>query len=176
MIAPLLATVLLAQSNTQGELAQISLSKLEAKARFEHKNVLVVFHASWCGWCHKLDGLIEGQRFGKFFSNNYEILQVDVSEQPKDKALETPGGEDLSRQFGASGDGLPFFVAVSPKGQVIMNSKNGQGTIGYPSEPGEITFFSSFLRATAPHATPPQIQAIQTYLSSSKTQPTGSSR
>ena len=31
------------------------LEKAYKQARLENKNVFVIFHASWCGWCHKMD-------------------------------------------------------------------------------------------------------------------------
>ncbi len=41
-------------------------------AAFKHastgnKNVLVIFHASWCGWCHKMDSSILELKYVKTF-------------------------------------------------------------------------------------------------------------
>ncbi|MER3499057.1 MAG: hypothetical protein C4308_10710 [Chitinophagaceae bacterium] len=33
----------------------------------QNKNVLIIFHASWCGWCKKMDQSIEDQMCKKIF-------------------------------------------------------------------------------------------------------------
>ncbi len=31
------------------------------QAAAENKNVFIIFHASWCGWCHKMDTSMNDQ-------------------------------------------------------------------------------------------------------------------
>ena len=31
------------------------LAKAQNQAKIENKNVFVIFHASWCGWCKKME-------------------------------------------------------------------------------------------------------------------------
>jgi thiol-disulfide isomerase/thioredoxin len=149
--------------------AKVSLKRLEIRAKGEHKNVLVVFHASWCGWCHKLEGLMESPKFKGLFADNYEILTVDVDENGAKKTLETPGGADLQTQLGAANEGLPFFAACDSSGKVLMDSKN-PSNIGYPSKPDEVAYFIKFLKTTAPRVTPDQLTSIQSYLSAHSTE------
>ncbi|MBK5269495.1 MAG: thioredoxin family protein, partial [Bacteroidia bacterium] len=35
------------------------------------KNVFVMFHASWCAWCHKMDTALYDPVCRKLFSDNY---------------------------------------------------------------------------------------------------------
>ena len=147
--------------------AAATLTSLESKAKAEHKNVLVVFHASWCGWCHKLDGLMTDSPYKDLFTKNYEVFNVDVMEHGDKKSLETPGGGDLLKQIGAETQGLPFFLAYNPQGKILMDSKNPTN-IGFPSEPGEVEYFIKFLKATAPKVTDAELTSLKTYLSTKK--------
>jgi hypothetical protein len=133
-------------------------------AQKQHKNVFVVFHASWCGWCHKLEKLMASPDYKPLFDANYEVIWVDIAEHDA-KHPETPGGEDLANQLGATDQGLPFFTILSPEGKTLGDSRNGKaGNIGYPSAPGEVTYFVSLIKATAPHAHEPQVASLESYL------------
>ena len=46
----------------------------------ENKNVLLIFHASWCGWCHKMDSSINDPSCKKFFTDHYIITHLVVHE------------------------------------------------------------------------------------------------
>lgn len=39
----------------------------------EKKNVFVIFHASWCVWCHKMDTAMNDASVKAFFDKNYVI-------------------------------------------------------------------------------------------------------
>ena len=56
------------------------LKEAYQQAAKEQKNVLVIFHASWCGWCHKMDSSINDQSCKKFFDDNYVIRHLVVDE------------------------------------------------------------------------------------------------
>lgn len=147
--------------------ASKALSRLETKAGREHKNVFLVFHASWCGWCHKLDQLMNDSRFKNAFGDNYEVLQVDVMENGPKKSLETPGGLELMKAAGGEGQGLPYYAIYSPKGSLLMDSKN-PANIGYPSQPSEISYFIKLLETTAPAISATQLSSLKTYLEAQK--------
>ena len=140
------------------------LTAAEATAKKEHKNVFVVFHASWCGWCHKLEKLMGSADFKPLFDANYQVIWVDIQEHDA-KHPETPGGEDLAKQLGAADQGLPFYTILSPGGKTLGDSRDGQaGNIGYPGEPGEVTYFVSLLKSSAPHASGQQLSDLESYL------------
>src|SRR4051794_35444307 len=71
------------------------LSKAQAQAQTEHKNVLVIFHASWCGWCKRLDTFLADKTMGDLITDNFVVLHLDVLESPEKKSLENAGGEML---------------------------------------------------------------------------------
>jgi thioredoxin-related protein len=54
------------------------------QAAKEHKNVFIIFHASWCGWCHRMDSAMDNPACRKFFNDHYVIRHLTVMEA-KDK-------------------------------------------------------------------------------------------
>ena len=71
------------------------LDAAKAQAKLEKKNVLVIFHASWCGWCKRLDAFLDDAGMGKLMKDNFVILHLDVLENPDKKALENAGAKVL---------------------------------------------------------------------------------
>lgn len=147
-----------------GPTAQQLVSAAEVTARKEHKNVFVVFHASWCGWCHKLEKLMGSADYKPLFETNYEVVWVDIAEHDAQHP-ETLGGEALAKQLGAADQGLPFYTILNPNGKTLGDSRNGKaGNIGYPGEPGEVTYFMGLLKSSAPHASDQQLENLEAYL------------
>ena len=56
---------------TQVRSATEILNEANAQAAKENKNVFVIFHASWCGWCHKMDSAMNDPVCKKFFDDNF---------------------------------------------------------------------------------------------------------
>ncbi|HVT11543.1 MAG TPA: thioredoxin family protein [Fimbriimonadaceae bacterium] len=140
------------------------LAKAQGQAQSEHKRVLVIFHASWCGWCKKLDEFLADPSMGKLMTGNYVIVHLDVQEQGDKKVLENAGGEDLMKQW--KGEGLPFSVILDEKGKVLADSNlepDKSSNIGYPAKPEEIAHFMKMLK-TAPRLTDGQRTQIETWL------------
>lgn len=132
--------------------AKAILGAASAKAAKSGKNVLVVFHASWCGWCHKFDDFLATPT-GKKVSNGLEIVHVTIMENGDKKALENAGGSELFASLGgAANSGIPFMAIVDPKGKMLINSNYGDKheNMGYPGEPAEIAHFAEMLTKAAP--------------------------
>jgi len=139
-------------------LAADSADSVVTKARkagvASHKNVLVVFHASWCGWCHKFDDFMTKSDAGKLVGSSFEVIHLTVLESDNHKADENPGGMDLMKAWKGDKGGIPFMVVLDSKtGKMIMNSnmKNeAEGNMGYPAAPEEIAHFMKMLEKGAP--------------------------
>ncbi len=145
-----------AKSETKPAPAAQLMASAQKKAGKEHKNVFVMFHASWCGWCSRLEEVMDKPQFKKLFSDNYVMVSLDVSEHGEKKALENPGGDKVMTELGGANSGLPFYAIVDPKGAKLASSiavpgPNGtQSNIGYPASPAEIAAFDALLKKTAP--------------------------
>lgn len=140
-------------------------------AKAEHKGVLVLFHASWCGWCKQLDKTMETPEFKSVLDKDFVIVRVTVLENDAHKADENPGGLDLMKQMGGDNAGLPYYTVVDGDGKTVADSKvvaagsNGKASnMGYPTEPNELSHFISMLKAGAPQITDEETAAMQTVL------------
>ncbi len=149
--------------------AKALLAEASARALKEKKNVLVIFHASWCGWCHKLDDMLESPKFKSTFEKSYVITHVDVMENGPKKNLENEGGADLMAKFGAEKAGLPFFVVLSPAGKQLGDSfLPSKENMGFPSAPEEVSAFMVLLKKTAPKMSAGEQTTVEKFLRAPK--------
>lgn len=149
MFACLLIFAAFAVTNAQ-ESASAIMEKAYVQAGKENKKVIVMFHASWCGWCKKMDKNMTGDACGKFFTDNYVMAHITVKESPKNKDLNNPGGEDLLKKFKGDQAGLPFWVILDAKGNILADSFNGKGeNLGCPGTPEEVVEFTAKLKKTS---------------------------
>jgi len=149
--------------------ARTLMTEAYAKAKREKKNVMVIFHASWCGWCKKMDAMLESPEFKSTFENSYVITHVDVLEQPAKKGLENTGGEEIMAQLGGKDAGLPFFAILSPEGKKLGDSMLPKtGNMGFPSAANEVAGFKVLLKNTAPKMRASDVERIETFLANSK--------
>jgi thiol-disulfide isomerase/thioredoxin len=129
-----------------------------AKAANENKKVMLIFHASWCGWCKKMEASLNDPLVKKMFDDNYVIATLDVMEQPAKKHLENPGSLEVMTKFHGEKSGLPFWVVLDAKGKVLGDSQvrpSGASldtygdNVGCPASPEEVAFFTNLLKATS---------------------------
>jgi thioredoxin-related protein len=132
--------------------ARVLLKDAAKKATKEKKAVLVVFGASWCGWCHRLDAFLVHPDAKPILEENYVIVHLDVKESGPKKAQENPSGNEVLAELGGAEAGLPFYAFLNAKGDKIAdsNAMPKNSNIGYPAAPEEITAFEGLLKKTAP--------------------------
>jgi len=131
------------------------LAKARAEAGKQGKRVFVRFTASWCGWCHKMEKVLDQPAVAAVIRQHYVIVTLDVLEQGPKKSLENPGGDVVMNELGGAGQGIPFFAALSAKGEKLSDSRlmPGKQNIGCPATAEEIAAFGTFLTKTAPRMT-----------------------
>jgi hypothetical protein len=131
------------------------LAQAIAEATAGRKNIFVVFGASWCGWCRKLDEVMNQPLMKGLFGDNYVILHLKMDENSDKKYLETPGAEVLSQQYGGQGQGLPYWVILDSTGRYLADSRFesstsvAAGNIGCPATVEEVSYFIKVLRKTS---------------------------
>ena len=127
------------------------------QAAMENKNVLMMFHASWCGWCHRMDKSLNDEACKKFFDDNYIITHLVVDETKDKKNLENPGAAELKIKYNGDGQGIPFWLVLDKEGNLLSDSKirkEGEGpdkgeNTGCPATEEEVDFFISVLKKTS---------------------------
>jgi thioredoxin-related protein len=163
----LLVTIPVLGQTGKPDSAQNILKAAVAEARSSKKNVFLIFHATWCGWCKRLEAALESSEIKPIIDKNYIIARLDVKERgDKIQTHENSGGKEILANFGGTQSGLPFIVFLNKKGKMIANSnvmpKNQN--IGYPGSKEEIAAFIKLLKQTALHMTDKQRKVISGYL------------
>lgn len=135
------------------------LQKAYTQAAKEHKNVMVLFHASWCGWCKKMEASLNEPSIKKSFDDNYVITWLTVLEsKPEMKKNENPGAMDLLTKYHGDKTGIPFFLIFDSKGKLLADlfirpagaSMDTQGdNMGCPANAKEVAAFNELLKQTS---------------------------
>jgi len=151
--------------------SDVVLKAAYAKAQSEHKNVILMFHASWCGWCKKMTAAIDDPTCSKFFDDNYVVTYLDVLENPGKDALENPGSLDMLKSLGGDPKGgIPYWLVLDAKGNVLGNSYmspdgktpgTSKDNVGCPAEDNEVAYFTALLKKTS-NLTDDQLAVIKT--------------
>lgn len=153
-----LLLVLFTNLNAQPRTADAILKEAFSKAEAEHKNVIVIFHASWCGWCHKMDKALSDTACKKFFDDSYIITHLVVKERKENKHLENPGAEALLTKHHGNQSGIPFWLVYNSKGELLADSQvrpAGVGldaagkNVGCPASEPEVAHFIEVLHKTS---------------------------
>lgn len=129
------------------------LQSAKEQATREQKKVFLIFHASWCGWCHKMDTALNDPKVKQFFQDNYVFRHLVVSETEEKKKLENPGAQQLMAEFGGSeGEGIPYWAVLDANGKLLADSRiNGQAgkNSGCPAKEEEVDYFIKVLQKTS---------------------------
>jgi hypothetical protein len=129
-----------------------------AEAKKENKKAFIIFHASWCVWCHKLDSSMNDVSCKKYFTDNYVIAHVTTFEVDDKAKLNTPGAEQFLTLHHAKDQGIPAWFIFDADGNLLADSQlrpdgaslNIEGSnVGCPSNETEINYFISVLKKTS---------------------------
>jgi len=137
------------QINAQ-ESAKNIMDNAFAQAKQENKNVFLIFHASWCGWCKKMDKQMQSETLKPIFTKNYVTAHLTVQESKENKNLENPGAMDIMEKYNGDKAGLPFWLIFNNEGKLVANSFNDNGeNLGCPASPEEVDSFIKKLKITS---------------------------
>lgn len=136
---------------------ELILKDARAKAATANKAVFIRFTASWCGWCHKMQGVLDKPEIKAIWDRYFVSQPIIVLENGDKEKFENPGGEKLMESVGGKDQGIPFFYFADAKtGKMIVNSlmpaEGGKkaANVGCPYEPNEVVFFMEILKKAAP--------------------------
>ncbi|EHQ26622.1 thioredoxin family protein [Mucilaginibacter paludis] len=138
--------------------AETVFKQAYAQANNEHKNIILIFHASWCGWCKKMEASLNDPSCKKMFDDNYVITTLDVMEQPTKANLENPGALEVLKKYKGEKAGLPFWVILDAKGNLLADSQIRPAgapmdtpgeSIGCPASENEVAYFAKVIKASS---------------------------
>lgn len=81
----------------------------------EHKNVLLVFGASWCLDCLALDYRFHEPAIQPLVDKNYRVVHVDIGQH--DKNL------DIAKRYETPIDGVPTLAVLDNNGKLLYSQK-----------------------------------------------------
>ena len=126
-------------------------------AQKSNRKVLLIFHASWCGWCHKMDSSLNDPGCKKYFDKNFVIEHLTVMESKGKENLQNPGALELMNKYDGKDQGLPYWVILDKDGKTLFDSQTRKmqpdGTVkgsnmGCPASADEVKVFINILKQT----------------------------
>ena len=133
--------------------ARQALDAALARAADDDKRVFLRFGAPWCGWCHKLDDVLNQPAVDAALRSDFVVIKIDTDRMT--------GGKDLLQKYQTSG-GIPWYAVLSPGGKVLATSDLKPGNnIGFPTEPEEVAHVVKILTDGRKRMTDGQVATLR---------------
>jgi thiol:disulfide interchange protein len=114
--------------------AKQQLQQALARAKAEHKNVLLDFGGNWCSDCHLLDMYFHDAVNKPLLEANYELVDVNIGHL--DQNL------DIVHKYGVPIDkGVPALVVLDANGKVLHEQTHGRFESARVVESSDLTKF-----------------------------------
>lgn len=112
-------------------------------ARLEHKRVILKFGANWCGWCHKLSGVLKtNAELAQLMKDNYVLVLIDVDKEHN---------ADTVKKYGnPTQHGLPVLVVLDIDGTLLTTQDTGKLEYGNQHDPAKVKAFLEKWRKPKP--------------------------
>ena len=151
--------ILSAKTPTEPITAQSIIREACKEAGQQNKSAFIIFHASWCVWCHKMDSSMNDASCAKYFKDHFVVKHVTVFEIGENEKLNDPGAKEFLAAHHADNKGIPAWFIFDKDGNLIADSQRrppgsssdseGQN-VGCPSNPQEVDYFIDVLKKTSP--------------------------
>ncbi len=112
--------------------ARTDIQSALAKARREHKRVILDFGGDWCGDCQVLNIYFHQSPNAQLLEKNFVLVDVNIGRM--DQNL------DIAHKYGVPVSGVPALAVLSPSGKVIY-SQNKEFSDMRNMDPHSVTEF-----------------------------------
>jgi thioredoxin 1 len=119
---PLVAQVALAQGRVlypDPSVAKSQIHEALARAKAQHKRVILDFGGNWCGDCKVLDIYLHDPANRSLLEENFELVEVNIGRYDANQDIADHYGIPLQR-------GVPALVILSPDGKVLLAQTHGE--------------------------------------------------
>jgi len=117
-----------------------TLTLLLKNSSDHHKKLFLVFGWQGCGWCRVFDKYHQDSAVNAILGKYFCIAGIDI--------YKTKTGADLYKKYGKAG--TPSWTIFDLKGNILVDSDDGNGNIGYPAEESELEYYVLCLKKAAP--------------------------
>lgn len=118
--------------------AQVEIDAALQTAGQEHKNVLLMFGANWCVWCHRLHHtLTSDPAVATALKRDFVVVMIDVNPRngpPRNAAVNERYGNPIQH-------GLPVLVVLGPDGTRLTTQETGALEEGNGHSPAKVLAF-----------------------------------
>ncbi len=112
-------------------------------AQAENKRVILKFGANWCGWCHKLSGLLKtNAELAQLVKDNYVLVLIDVDKQHN--------ADTVKKYDNPTKHGLPVLVVLDTDGTPLTTQDTGKLEEGDHHDPAKVKTFLEKWRKAKP--------------------------
>ncbi|MGH9534178.1 MAG: thioredoxin family protein [Terriglobales bacterium] len=95
------------------------IAQAVARARQDHKRVLLIFGANWCYDCHVLNLALRHSSLAPLFQSAYEMVDIDVGEFNRNLDVAAEYHVPLQK-------GIPALAVLNSQGQLLYSQRDGQ--------------------------------------------------
>jgi thioredoxin family protein len=91
-----------------------------AKAKADHKRVILMFGGNWCIDCHVLDAALHSKTAAPLLTANYILVHVNIGDAGDEN-------QDLAAKYDTPlAKGVPALAVLNPDGSVVYSQKQGE--------------------------------------------------
>ena len=118
--------------------AEADIKAALAKARLEHKRVILDFGGDWCGDCQVLDIYFREQPNADILAKNYVKVNINIGQM--DANL------DIARRYGVPIHGVPALAVLSSSGNVLYSQDKEFSSMRYMESSSVTDFLNKWKR------------------------------
>jgi hypothetical protein len=117
-----------------------TLSLILKNSKNNNKSLFLIFGWEGCGWCRAFDKFHNDTSVKSILSKYITISTIDI--------YKSNACQYLYKKYGKGG--TPSWTIFNQKGEFVIDSDNGKGNIGYPTEESDFDYYIKAIKKVAP--------------------------